>query len=757
MKSIRGWFWRFFIRRAALRQGFIDPVAVMSRLRRFAHTSEVSEPLELVRAGMIFHARGLLNTRAIQHNLDWVWPYWVERQFDPADESFVPRAFSVTHVNLTHRNWTATGLPDCEAYPLVDPRGLVTPFFDGWSLDAWVIGDGGGRLFPSRQKLSGQTMARTAEGLEIRTITHVEETSLSVRVHVEDAESGPVCRIRYTGHSAEPAWLVVTVRPCNPEGVSLVEDIKREPDRRTWRINGPPVVQFDPPMERHFASNYREGDVLFQLPEGTERSACACPTGMATAAALFRVEPGRDRRVEARVFLREDETLHRAQRRAGTTPWSEALKPAARVQVPDQRIQELYDQALYTLILLTPGDVFPGPYTYKRFWFRDASFILHALLCAGLSERVGRVLARYPGRQKLTGYFHSQDGEWDSNGEALWIMDRYLALCPGELPADWRSAVEKGVHWILRKRIGEESGDPHAGLMPPGFSAEHLGPNDYYYWDNFWSMAGLRAAARLLKRGGSDEESRRTLREADAYLKRIEDTLAVAGERLGRPAMPAAPDRRLDTGAVGSLAAGYPLQLWPGRDPRLRDTAAYLMEHCFVGGGFFQDMIHSGVNAYLTLHVAQVLLRAGDVRFADLVRAVADMASPTGQWPEAIHPRTGGGCMGDGHHAWASAEWVMMIRNMFLREEGDTLMLGTGIMPDWQVEGKTLSFGPGLTSFGRVEVHIAPRKDDFRVGWKAQWHEPPETLVIALPEQDPVTAEPSESGERVIQRRGTRA
>ena len=29
------------------------------------------------------HLRGLLNTLAIQSNRDWVWPFWVERQFDP--------------------------------------------------------------------------------------------------------------------------------------------------------------------------------------------------------------------------------------------------------------------------------------------------------------------------------------------------------------------------------------------------------------------------------------------------------------------------------------------------------------------------------------------------------------------------------------------------------------------------------------------------------------------------------------------------
>ena len=43
--------------------------------------------------GLVFHARGLINSRVIQHNRDWVWPFWVERQFDPRDPAFIPRAF----------------------------------------------------------------------------------------------------------------------------------------------------------------------------------------------------------------------------------------------------------------------------------------------------------------------------------------------------------------------------------------------------------------------------------------------------------------------------------------------------------------------------------------------------------------------------------------------------------------------------------------------------------------------------------------
>ena len=132
--------WRFFAARTARAYGFLDPIRFLAKLRKFSQPSEVSEPIELLRAGFLFHARGLINTKAIQNNLDWVWPYWVERQFNPSDASFIPRAFSFSHINLTHRNWTAVGLPDVPFYPIVDPRGLVTPHFDGWSLDFWLLG-----------------------------------------------------------------------------------------------------------------------------------------------------------------------------------------------------------------------------------------------------------------------------------------------------------------------------------------------------------------------------------------------------------------------------------------------------------------------------------------------------------------------------------------------------------------------------------------------------------------------------------------
>jgi len=165
------------------------------------------------------------------------------------------------------------------------------------------------------------------------------------------------------------------------------------------------------------------------------------------------------------------------------------------------------------------------------------------------------------------------------------------------------------------------------------------------------------------------------------------------------------------------------------------------MSKSFVRGGFFQDMIHSGINAYLTLHIAQVLLRRGDSRHFELMRAVADLASPTGQWPEAIHPHTLGGCMGDGQHVWAAAEWVLMLRNCFVREEDGRLILAGGIPEEWLRGERPLRFGPAPTEFGPVELSIAIEDDAAVVAWRGDWHGRAPEIEVRLSGYDPVTAD----------------
>jgi len=715
--------WRFLVKTAARNQGFLDPIKLISQVQNFAQPSEVAAPMELVRSGVVLHARGLMNSLAIQHNLDWVWPYWVECQYDPHNDAFIPRSFSLTQINLTHRNWTALGVPDGIEFPLVDPRGLLTPFYDSWSLDVWIIPNEGEALIPSRLSHVSQKM-HLSDGLSVITESNSGHLKLRITAQVIGSAQAPICQLKVEGSSAVKARLVISLRPYNPEGVSFINNIDLLSGPSGWQVNRKDFVFFDKPADHYVFSEYNQGDVYSCLLSTKDDKEVYCKVGMASAAALYDLQADQSRVILVSVPLTKakipDSSMADNQAIARSS-WDKSLQGACVLQIPDEHFQFLYQAAVKTMVLHSPKEVYPGPFVYRRFWFRDAAYILYALLCVGLKDRVKRSLDCFRSRQTVQGYFLSQEGEWDSNGEALWIMRQYCEMTGNPAPKEWKDSIIRGAKWICKKRLSDDQATPHAGLLPSGFSAEHLGPNDFYYWDDFWAVAGLKSAAYLAESCQDKDAASNFEKESLSLAESIKQSLKKVDERLIEPAIPASPYRRMDTGAVGSLVASYPLRVFGADDARVLNTAEFLMKNCLVHGGFFHDMTHSGINPYLTFHLAQVLLRAGDARYFGLMNAVARLASPTGQWPESIHPRTGGGCMGDGQHVWAAAEWVLMIRNCFVREEEDRLILCSGIPQSWLDKKQTMTLGAAPTSFGDIHISIKPQEESILIEWHGQW------------------------------------
>ncbi|MDP0500645.1 MAG: hypothetical protein Q7P63_11155 [Verrucomicrobiota bacterium JB022] len=719
--------WNYLIRRAARSYGFADPATTLARVRNFAQPSEFEMPLEIVRHAVLFHSRGLINTRAIQHNLDWIWPYWIERQFNPRDPSFLPRAFHFSHINLTHRNWTAVGLPDLGLYSLVDPRGLVTPMHDGWSIDAWILGADGQRLIPSRRDQAKQQLAVQNHCLKTRT----EKDGMRLQGEaLGRAEQTPWLELDYHAYSQSGGWLVISLRPYNPEGISFIDSVETRPDNRSWLVNNQDEVRFKTRPEYCLASNYHDGDVYHELPVSEASESVKCRVGMATAAAVFPLKPGEEFHASIEVPLaRPAKEIHPQWK---PTTWEAARRPCAQARIPDKRFQFVYDASVNSLIHLSAEKIYPGPYTYRRFWFRDAAIMLGAVMALGLKDRAAKHLSYFPTKQRADGYFESQEGEWDSNGEVLWAYGRYHQLFAEKLPNEWLNAMEKAVRWLGDKRMPKDDSG-HAGLLPAGFSAEHFGPNDHYYWDDYWAIGGMQLTADAFAEGGKAETARLCRSLAEDYSACVERSIQNFALRKGRGAIPASPYRRMDSGAIGVLVADYPLQLYPAGDERIAKTVDFFLKKCWVEGGFFQDMTHSGMNIYLTLDIAQTLLRHGDNRWQDVVRAVVDMASATGQWPEAIHPHTKGGCIGDGQHGWASAEFFMWVRNAFVREEGERLVIGSGLLPEWIESGEPMSFGPAPTPWGEVRVAMRHLEDELEVQVLGEWRGQRPEIEIALP------------------------
>ena len=95
--------------------------------------------------------------------------------------------------------------------------------------------------------------------------------------------------------------------------------------------------------------------------------------------------------------------------------------------------------------------------------------------------------------------------------------------------------------------------------------------------------------------------------------------------------------------------------------------------------------------------------------------------------------------MGDGQHVWAAAEWVMMMRNLFVREEPGKLVIGPGLNPGWLQQG-CVKFGPTATQFGTLTIELNNCDGETTLTIAPRWHREPPRLEVAIP------------GRRVIER-----
>jgi hypothetical protein len=89
--------------------------------------------------------------------------------------------------------------------------------------------------------------------------------------------------------------------------------------------------------------------------------------------------------------------------------------------------------------------------------------------------------------------------------------------------------------------------------------------------------------------------------------------------------------------------------------------------------------------------------------------------------------------MGDGQHGWAVAEWVMMIRNLFVREEGNRLIVGSGLFVEWFDAEEDIYFGPTLTPWGPITVRIVRPASGPLVSIDAHWHGDRPRVDIEVP------------------------
>ena len=424
-----------------LSSGVADYLAAAGQLDR-SHQF----PTHLLPIGARLWARGWLNKKFLDSHRDWILPYWAVHQLQPSDPGFVARGLQPVLLNSTYRDWTSIGNLASSREAIVDPRGLVTPQYDGWSLDAWLRVDE--KLYvPARMETPflDQRLFETVPIVQ----TRYEPAGLRVTQEAFAVTDGAnqdwvVAAVTVENPRGEKraATLYLSARPFNPEGVSLIKQVEfRSTDggAQSFWINGA-LGGFVPKPDAVACSNEQTGDVAFQVLrlDGSIRAESAA--GVATGAASYELElPPHSSRVvasvmpmsivrrtdgEAAAWTAADQVARL--KRATFAHWREVLAQGMRIRVPDDPLQDAFEaNKAYLLLLHDPDSITPGPFTYHEFWFRDAAYMLNALDQLGYHERVKQVLKTYPHRIRKDGYYFAQEGEWDADGEALWTLTEH--------------------------------------------------------------------------------------------------------------------------------------------------------------------------------------------------------------------------------------------------------------------------------------------------------------------------------------------
>ena len=741
-----------------------DTVRHLTTFQRLGETVEVEMPSELLPVGARTVFRAVRTRAAAQLGVDWIWPYWLERQLDPRSAAFVPRGHLPVLTNVTQRNWTAVGTVSSGTKGIVDPRGLLTPWFDGWSLD-WWIGAEDRWHFPSRDAAVRQQLVDDTPVVE--TAMRIPGGDAVQRVY---AVPDGLAVMEITNDTPTPIAVGLAVRPYNPEGLAVVERVGLHD--RTVTVDGRPALLLSKRPQRMAASTFHDGDVVEKVTSedlATELPKdLRCDAGLATATFLFPLAHRQTLRVAVPMEAeRRTRRVGLARRRVQRAPELPAALPGSdavvrswqaqtssrgmRLVLPQGRLASAVEANRRYLLLFHEGaDVVPGPFTYHRFWFRDAAYLLAALDRYGFHRESAEVLASFPGRQRVDGFFFSQRQEWDANGAALSAMAEHWRLT-GSLDHVDAEAVAKGVRWIERKRHTKRGRrDPAVrGLLPASISAEHLGPFDFYYWDDFWSLRGLLDGAALLRALGADPIAEECGRWAASMRADLDASIALVAARLGTDALPAGPRRRIDPGVIGTLVACSPLRLFAAEHPVMAATAQAIRDRFCVGPAFYQGISHTGLGTYLTLQLASVELEAGDRTALERLGWLLDLASPTYTWPEAIHPGLGGGCMGDGHHGWAAADFLSFVRQLLVSETSDGGLALCSMLPEaWT--GQSLEVHDAPTHFGPVSFAVRYHGDRPALLWDLKVREGAGTVRLTAPGLDPTWSTTEPKGETLL-------
>ncbi|MDD2770584.1 MAG: discoidin domain-containing protein, partial [Methylococcus sp.] len=627
--------------------------------------------------------------------------------------------------------WTLVGANGGRRKGLLGMDGALETERGGFTVEPFLYADG--RLLGWNEAGISQTLEQG--DLPLPTVErNYGDLSLKVMGFAGSLSIAPVLLSRYRvenrAAAARRLKLYLAVRPfqVNPPWQSLnmkggVSPIHRvEAAGRVLKVDGADALVALSPPGSFGAAGFGQGDITDFLSESRlpPRTAVADAAGYASAAWAFdlALAPGEAREVFIAVpehkagsssvvetaLKAEGETLGARLWQEAVGYWTKALAgPDFLLPESEQSLAESLRANLAYILVNRDGPALqPGSRTYARTWIRDGALMSSALLMLGRGEEVKRFIEWYARSQTPDGAIpccvdsRGPDSvpENDSHGEFVYTLAEYYRYTRDiEFVRMLWPHIVKAMDYIdtlRRQRMTESysSGEGKAfyGLMPASISHEGYASQPVHaFWDDFWTLRGIRDAVMLAKVLGDEGHADAWSRMLAEFRDHLHAALQATMVRKHIDYIPASADLGdIDPNAVAIMVS---IAGEAGRLPQaaLAKTFDDYLAH------FRKRRDSNGDDGYTPyeVRIAEALVRLGrrDDTWEVLRSLLRDQRPQAWrQWAEVVwrHPEAPR-FIGDMPHSWIGAEFIRALRSCFAYEDDadDSLVLAAGIPAEW--------------------------------------------------------------------------
>lgn len=394
----------------------------------------------------------------------------------------------------------------------------------------------------------------------------------------------------------------------------------------------------------------------------------------------------------------------------------------------DRIINAYKSNLAYILINRDKAGIQPGSRSYERSWIRDGALTSSALLKSGIVQEVKDYIEWFASHQYENGKVPcvvdkrgpDPTPENDSHGEFIYLIREYFNFTKDtSFLKSKNENVKKAVEYIeslIAQRStdhykkGNDSVRAYYGLVTESIS--HEGYSDkpmHSYWDNFFTMKGLKDAVEIQKILGDKKSYERIKKVRDTFKKNLYNSIKLAMKVRKIDYLPGCVEKG-DFDATSTTIALTPCNEFNNLPkPQVYNTFNRYFK-------FFTDRRDGKLDwinytPYENRLIGSFILLDQPERAHQLMDFFLNDQHPHSWnafaevvWKDIKTPSF----IGDIPHTWVGSDFINAIRTMFVYENeyDKSLVIASALYQDWIDSPNGMSIENLPTYFGEISYSI---------------------------------------------------